>query len=79
MIKQQELVTMRAIAICFKPYLKPEEALIFCNLGRTQFARKCEEYGLFKNENGYYKREEIEKMLEGEKVTVIEPVKKRRA
>jgi hypothetical protein len=79
MIKQQELVTMRAIAICFKPYLKPEEALIFCNLGRTQFARKCEEYGLFKNENGYYKREEIEKMLEGEKVTVMEPSKKKSA
>lgn len=78
MIKQQELVTMRAIAICFKPYLKPEEALIFCNLGRTQFAKKCEEYSLFKNENGYYKREEIEKMLKGEQVTVMEPLKKKR-
>ena len=78
MIKQQELVTMRAIAICFKPYLKPEEALIFCNLGRTQFAKKCEEFGLFKKENGYYKREDVEKMLKGEKVTVMEPSKKRR-
>lgn len=78
MIKQQDLVTMRAIAICFKPYLKPEEALIFCNLGRTHFARKCEEFGLFKNENGYYKREDIEKMLEGEKVTVMEPINKKR-
>lgn len=79
MIKQEELVTMRAIALCFKPFLKPEEALIFCNLGRTQFAKKCEEYGLFKNENGYYKREDIEKMLGGEKVTVMElPIRKRR-
>lgn len=79
MIKQEELVTMRAIALCFKPFLKPEEALIFCNLGRTQFAKKCEEYCLYKNENGYYKREEIEKMLNGEKVTVLElPNKKRK-
>jgi len=78
MIKQEELVTMRAIAICFKPYLKPEEALIFCNLGRTQFARKCEEFGLFKNEGGYYKREDLEKMLVGEKITVMEPLKKKR-
>ncbi|WPQ61228.1 hypothetical protein SIO70_22985 [Chitinophaga sancti] len=79
MIKQQELITMRAIAICFKPYLKPEEALIFCDLGRTQFAKKCKEYGLFKNENGYYDREEIIKMQRGEQVTVMELPKKRRA
>ena len=73
MIKREELITMRAIAICFKPFLKPEEALIFCNLGRTQFAKKCEEFGLYKNDNGYYKREELEKMLAGEKVSVMEP------
>ncbi|TWV98001.1 hypothetical protein [Chitinophaga pinensis] len=78
MIKQEELVTMRAIALCFKPFLKPEEALIFCNLGRTQFAKKCEEYGLFKNDNGYYKREDIEKMLNGEKVIVMQLPRKRK-
>lgn len=77
MIKPEELITMRAISICFKPYLKPEEALIFCNLGRTQFAKKCEEFGLFKNNNGYYRREDVEKMLEGEKVTLINPFKKK--
>lgn len=66
MIKRDELTTMRAIAICFKPFLKPEEALIYCNIGRTQFAKKCEEFGLYKNNMGYYKREEIDKMLSGE-------------
>lgn len=65
MIKRDELITMRAIAICFKPFLKPEEALIYCNLGRTQFAKNCEEFGLFKNNAGYYKREELDKMLSG--------------
>ena len=68
MIKRDELITMRAIAICFKPFLKPEEALIYCNLGSTQFAKKCEEFGVYKNNNGYYKKEDIDKMLSGETV-----------
>jgi len=50
---------MRAIAICFKPYLKPEEALIYCNLGRTQFAIKCEEFVVYKNNMGYNKKADI--------------------
>jgi hypothetical protein len=77
MIKKDEIIAMRAIAICFKPFLKPEEALIFCNLGRTQFAKKCDEFGLFKNSNGYYKREDIEKMLAGEQIAVMQNSKKR--
>jgi hypothetical protein len=65
MIKREELIAMRAIALCFKPFLKPEEACIYTNLGRTQLAKKCEEYGIYKNINGYYKKEEIDKMLAG--------------
>ena len=41
MIRREELAVMRAVAICHKPYLKPEEALIYCNLGRTQFAKSA--------------------------------------
>jgi hypothetical protein len=76
MIKHDELIIMRAIAICFKPFLKPEEALIYCNLGRTQFAKKCEESGVYKNSNGYYSREEIDKMLSGEALAPSIPVPK---
>ena len=76
MIKRDELITMRAIALCFKPFLKPEEALIYCNLGRTQYAKKCEEFVLYKNNAGYYKREEIDRMLSGEASPVIEAAKK---
>lgn len=65
MIKKEELIVMKAISICFKPFLKPEEALIYCNLGRTQLAKKCDENGIYKNINGYYKREELDKMMEG--------------
>ena len=71
MIKHDELLVMRAIALCFKPYLKPEEAMIYCNLGRTQMAKKFEEFGIYKNKNGYYKKEEIDKMLAGEEVRLI--------
>jgi len=67
---------MVAIALCFKPFLKPEEALIYCNLGRTQFAKKCDEFGVHKNNSGYYKREELDKMLSGEPSPFIEGAKK---
>lgn len=76
MIKRDELIAMRAIAICFKPFLKPEEALIYCNLGRTQFAKKCEEFGLYKNEAGYYSREELNKMLAGEPSLITQAASK---
>lgn len=65
MIKRDELIAMRAIALCFKPYLKPEEALIYTNLGRTQFAKKCEAFGVYKNGGGYYKKEDLDRMLSG--------------
>lgn len=66
MIRKQDIIVMKAIALCFKPYLKPEEACIYCNLGRTQFAKKCEELGVFKNNSGYYKKEDLDKMMSGE-------------
>jgi len=65
MIKKDELIAMKAIAICFKPFLKPEEALIYCNLGRTQFAKKCEEFRIYKNNGGYFKKEDLDKLLSG--------------
>lgn len=76
MIKRDELITMRAIALCFKPYLKPEEALIYCNLGRTQFAKNCEESNIYKNNRGYYKRADLDKMLSGETTQITEVITK---
>jgi hypothetical protein len=75
MIKREELLAMKAIAICFKPFLKPEEALIYCNLGRTQFAKKCDEFRIYKNNSGYFKREELDRMLSGECVSTSELAK----
>lgn len=69
MVKRNDLIVMKAVALCFKPYLKPEEALIYCNLGRTQFAKKCHEFGVYKKNSGYFKREELNRMLEGEPKT----------
>jgi hypothetical protein len=68
MVKSEENVVMRAIALCFKPYLKPEEALIYCNLGRTQFARNCENFGVYKTNSGYFKKEDLDKMLSGDSI-----------
>jgi len=65
MIKPNDKLVMKAIALCFKPYLKPEEALIYCNLGRTQLSLKCEEYGIYRNASGYYNREDLNRMLSG--------------
>ena len=65
MMKYNDETVMKAIVICFKPYLKPEEAMIYCNLGRTQLAKKCDEYRVFKNSNGYYKRADLDLILSG--------------
>jgi hypothetical protein len=65
MIKNNDLTIMRAVALCFKPYLKPEEALIFCDLGRTQFSKRCDEFGVYKNNSGYFKREDLVMMQSG--------------
>lgn len=73
-MKHSDVAVMKAVAICFKPYLKPEEALIFCDLGRTQFSKKCEEFGVYKNNSGYYKREDLEMMLSGKLMSRGTPV-----
>ena len=65
MIRHSDQIVMKAVALCFKPYLKPEEALIYCDLGRTHFAKKCQEFGIYKNNSGYYKREHLERMSSG--------------
>ncbi|MBG9378426.1 hypothetical protein I5907_19470 [Panacibacter sp. DH6] len=65
MMKRDDVVMIRAIAICFKPFLKPEEALIYCNLSRTQFALKCEEFGILKTGGGYYKKEDLDLICTG--------------
>lgn len=78
MIRSKDSIIMRAVALCFKPYLKPEEALIYCNLGRTQFGKKCEEYGIYKNDGGYFKREDLDQMMEGGKSPLVEAARKLR-
>jgi len=66
MMKKDDAMTMKAIALCFKPFLKPEEALIYCNLGRTQLAKRCEEAKVYKNRCGYYKRDDLDRMMGGD-------------
>ena len=65
MMKKDETLVMRGIALCFKPYLKPEEAMIYCNLGRTQLAKKCEDHRIYKTSQGYYRKVDLNKMMQG--------------
>jgi hypothetical protein len=65
MVKKYEKIVLKAVALCYKPFLKPEEAMIYCNLGRTQLSKKCEEFGIYKNDAGYFKRDDLDKMLSG--------------
>ena len=75
-MKRNDITIMKAVALCYKPFLKPEEAMIYCNLGRTQLAKKCEEYGIYKNANGYYKRDDLDLILSGAPSKIGELVKK---
>lgn len=59
MMRNNDKAVMKAVAVCYKPYLKLQEAMICCSLGRSQLSNKCEEHGIFKNNNGYYKMEDL--------------------
>lgn len=64
-MKPDEKLAMKAISMCFRPYLKPEEAYIYTNLERTRFQTRCEEFGIYKNAAGYYKRDDLDDMMSG--------------
>jgi hypothetical protein len=40
MMRNFDAAVMKAMTLCYKPFLKPEEAVIYCNLARTQLAKK---------------------------------------
>ena len=65
-MKREELAVLKAVAICYKPYLKPKEAMIYCDLGHTQLAKRLGEYGIYKSASGYYKREDLDRMMAGQ-------------
>src|SRR5690606_34970935 len=70
MLQTYKLWFLKAVSLCFKAFLKPDEAMIYCNLNRTQFLSKCRLFGIRKNNSGYYKRDELDKMLSGEYLSI---------
>lgn len=68
MNKQEEIAIIKGVSLCYKPYLKPEEAKLYCNLEYTQLNKKLKEFGILKTASGYYKREDLELMMSGENV-----------
>lgn len=75
-MKKDEKLAIKAITICFKPYLKPEEAYIYTNLEHSRFAQKTQEFGIFKNAAGYFKRDELDQMMSGAPSKFLEKVKR---
>lgn len=75
-MKIDELLIMKAIALCFKPYLKPNEAMVYTDLGRTQLAKRLDEFGIYKSSTGYIRREDLHIMMEGGENPHIEAAKK---
>lgn len=71
-MRTDELAVIKAVTICYKPFLKPEEAMIYCNLGHTQLAKRLNEYGIYKNSSGYYKREDLDAMMAGNTASIAE-------
>ena len=75
-MRRSEIAVMKAVAICHKPFLKPEEAMIYCNLGRTQLSKKCDEFGVYKNNSGYFDRHELDLMMSGGETLISKSLKK---
>lgn len=75
-MQEEEKIITKAIAMCFKPYLKPEEAYIYTNLEKSRFAEKCQDFGIFKTSAGYYSREALDKMMGGSPSNILEKAKK---
>ena len=48
MLKYNDITVMKAISICFKPFLKPEEAMIYCNLGIHSSQKNAKNMGSIK-------------------------------
>jgi hypothetical protein len=58
-------ITFRIIRPLFIPDKKPAEAMLYCGLGHSQLAKRLAQYGVFKTDSGYYKREELDRMMAG--------------
>lgn len=64
-MKRDDAAVMKAVVICYKPFLKPEEAMLYCDLEHSQLAKRLKEWGVFKTATGYYRREDLDRMMAG--------------
>jgi hypothetical protein len=64
-MKREDVLTMKAIALCYKPFLKPWEAMIYCGLQHSAFAERAESVGVYKNESGYFRKTDLDLMMSG--------------
>jgi hypothetical protein len=72
MMNTQERLIIQAISLCFKKHLRPQEAMVYVSLQRTQFNAKILEYNIQKTKAGYYKKSDLDRMMAGELLTLHE-------
>lgn len=48
MMRKEELILLEEIALCYKPFLEPEEMCIYCGPGRTQVTKSENNSGSLK-------------------------------
>lgn len=44
-MKPEDIQMMKAVAIGYKPFRKPEEAMIYCNLEHSHLAKNTADHG----------------------------------
>jgi hypothetical protein len=64
-MKRDDLAVMKAVALCYKPYLRPREAQLYCGLEHSQLTKRMDDMGLYKTAAGYYRREDLDLMMAG--------------
>ena len=64
-MRRNDVAVMKAVVICYKPFLKPEEAMLYCDLEHSQLAKRVKEWGIIKSATGYYKRDDLDRMMAG--------------
>ena len=75
-MKAHDRIIIKGSSLCYKPYLKPEEAMIYCNLQRTQVEKRVNEFDIYKNNSDYYFRIDLDKMISGISSLIEEKNKK---
>lgn len=55
----------QVLVIHVKRWLTKQEAILYTQFAQSTFYRKCGEYGVYANGNGFYDKEELDEIMSG--------------